>query len=80
MTFLSTHLPYKLSSLSVRKHGLPAKLMCLCGTWFYVRWFGSCGLEKIRTFQVTSALTWLLTLTCSVGLDRLLCIYWNNWV
>lgn len=41
---------------------------------------GSCGLEKIRAFQVISALTLLLPLTYSVDLDRSLHIYWNNWM
>lgn len=38
---------------------------------------GTCGLEKIRGFQVISALRLLLPLTYSVDLDRSLHIYWN---
>lgn len=54
--------------------------MCICGTCVCVWCLGSWGLEKIGAFQVTSALTLLLPLTCSVDLDWSLHIYWNNWV
>lgn len=36
-------------------------------------------LEKIRSFQVTSALTLLLPWTCSVDLGRSQCSWWINW-
>lgn len=35
--------------------------LCLCGAWFYVP-LDFCGLEKIRAFQVTSALRLVLSL------------------